>query len=138
MLFAQAAPPGTENFLAITFYLVGGITAVVLLIKSLRKPEAVETEIGGQPIKVKFAAQFATKEEHETLRQDFGEFRREVSTSFEKAASTSRESREKIYVEQRRQGEMLAANNRETELTRQTVASLSLKIDKLLSHQSSK
>src|SRR5689334_1842573 len=115
MLLAQAAPAGTENFLAIAFYLVGGVTAVVMLVKSFKKPDAVETEIGGQPIKVKFAAQFATKEEHETLRHDFGEFRREVSTSFEKAAHTSRESREKIYVEQRRQGELLAANNRETE-----------------------
>lgn len=92
ILFAQAAPPGTENFLAIAFYLVGGFTAVVMLVKSLRKAEAVETEIGGQPIKVKFAAQFATKEELAALENRVERVEAKIDLQFEKLREDRRAS----------------------------------------------
>jgi hypothetical protein len=81
---------------------------------------------------VSFAETYATKTEHEGLRGEFAEFRDEVRVSFDDAADQSRTSREKIYVEQRRQAELLAANMQKTELTHQRVETLDTKLDRIL------
>lgn len=97
MLLAQAAPQGTENFLAIAFYLIGGVTAVVLLFKTLKKPEAIETEIGGQPIKVKFAAQFATKEELTALQDRVQRFEDSFEENFRLLTTQIREDNDGLH-----------------------------------------
>lgn len=90
------------------------------------------------PLVVAEAVEFATKKEHDGLRKEFVDFRDEVRVSFDEAAGTSRQSREKIYNELRRQGEFLAANTKQTELTSQQVSNLDRKIDRILERQADK
>ena len=67
MLFAEVTPAGVENFLAIVFYLAGGIAAVVGLYKMMGKPAPTETALANQPITVRADREFASKAEHDAL-----------------------------------------------------------------------
>ena len=75
--------------------------------------------------------EYATKVEHEGLRSEFADFRDEVRVSFDEAAGTSRQSREKIYNELKSLGVMLASNTTETKLMHQRVETLDQKIDRI-------
>jgi hypothetical protein len=96
-----------------------------------RKPAPTETALANQPITIKADKEFASKSEHDGLRGEFKDFRDEVRVSFDEASQTSRQSREKIYVEQRRQAELLAHNTAKTDLTHQQIATMDTKIDRI-------
>lgn len=83
-LLAQSAPAGTDNWLATLFYLVGGITAVVVLIKQFRKEPVSETLVSPQPLVVKPHEEYASRKEHDALvvqvRDQHAEIRTEIQT----------------------------------------------------------
>lgn len=82
--------------------------------------------------------EYATIAELKALEEAHTDFRDEVRVSFDEAAQQSRTSREKIYLEQRRQAELLASNTQKTELTHQRVEVLDTKIDRLLERASNR
>jgi len=77
--------------------------------------------------------EYATKVEHDGLRVEFASFRDEVRVSFDEAADTSRQSREKIYNELRRHGEMIIANTTLTNSIAAQVGKLDDKFDAIIS-----
>jgi hypothetical protein len=135
MLFAEITSAQVGDFLAIGFYLIGGLTSCVGLWVMLRKPAATETALTNQPITVRAEAEFASKDEHEGLRAEFADFRDEIRAAFDEAGHTSRQSREKIYNELRRLAELMSSNTTKTELTHHRVETLDAKIDRLRDRQ---
>lgn len=81
-LLAEAAPAGTENWLAILFYLVGGVTSVVVLVKQFTKPKSAPTVIADQPLHVKAATEYASKTEHDLLRDEVRDLRTDMQNGF--------------------------------------------------------
>jgi len=137
MLLADAAPPGTEQFIAIAMYLIVSITAVVALWRMLKKSEPMETEIGGQPIKVKFATQFATKEELGALQERVQHVEQRIDVQFERLREERRSSVAQLHkrIEETTGG----VNERVTELLAafsklQGTCEAHLKNPKLFSH----
>lgn len=80
-LIAQTQPPDFGPWLSNLFYGVGLLTACVVLFKHL-KGSPSSTEISGQPLTVKAAARFATKEEHSELKGVVEAMGREIKEGF--------------------------------------------------------
>lgn len=76
--------------------------------------------------------EYTTRQAHDELSERFDDFRDVVSKALTDAASVSRASREKIYIELRGQAAELAKNTEKTALTHAHVIRLDEKFDRML------
>lgn len=81
LILAQAQPATFNDWVANAFYVVGLITAVVILYQRLR-PKPRETAITGQPLEVRAASDYATKGELRSLELRVDRITDEVRTGF--------------------------------------------------------
>lgn len=111
LLLAQSTPPpGFTAWIESGFYMVGLVTAVVVLWKQFAKAPPAETEIKGQPITVRADTEYTTKEETDALEA-------RVEARFAALDKSRRENVEKLHdkfdhLEQRTQ-QVIAEMRRE-------------------------
>jgi len=104
---SQDPPPGFDAWLASLFYLMGIITAGVVLYKQLRPRPAQHMHVAPQPFEVKGHVEYTPLSVHR-------EFSKEVNERFAAMSAASSAGRQKIYELIRAQNEGL--HNRITDL----------------------
>lgn len=85
-IFAQstiAPPAGFNDWLASAFYLVGLVTAAVVLYKHLHG-RPTSTEIAGQPLTIQGATLFTPIEAHNELKGRVDGISRDIAAGFER------------------------------------------------------
>ncbi|MCX6953105.1 MAG: hypothetical protein NTV51_13205 [Verrucomicrobia bacterium] len=111
------SPEALKTWLEVLFYVVGGITACVALWKML-SGRAERTEISGQPIEVRAAADLVSKADHE---KHLAEIKAELGRHAARRAE--------IYEEQAAQGGDIKALKAEVAGTKDNLAKVEGKID---------
>lgn len=125
------APTALKDFLAVVFYLCGGLggaAGFAVAVRSLlRKPSAFP-----QPIVVEMAREFATKQELARVDDRVTDLAEKTDERFAQAARAGSESREKLYNRINIISSTTSALQREAELQSVRQAQMDTKLDRLL------
>lgn len=139
-LLAQSTPDAhaLSSFLEVTFYLIGIVTAAVVLWKQVTG-KSEETRISPQPLEVKEHTTFASREELHTAKTELhGRVKREreeIDQAIQRVEELATRRAEKLEEKVDRNTQLTAATQGEVRQINQAVSQLTTSLTTFLQNQ---